>query len=96
MNIYRPIIIPLLIAVMLFGCNSNKAGSDNPTTDTAGTNPTNSAQDYHPDQRQSVPTPDSSNIVGTDSIGASEATPNTGTVKAENDKKGTKDSTQKH
>jgi len=33
--------------------------------------------------------------VGTDTIGASESTPNTGTEKSANDKKGTKDTTKK-
>ena len=46
-------------------------------------------------KRQEIPATDSSNVIGTDTIGASESTPNTGTVKSANDQKGAKDTTQK-
>ena len=85
----------LFAGFMLFSCNNNKAAGENPVSDTTGTNTTSNAEDYHPDQRQEIPVTDSSNVVGTDSIAASESTPNTGTVKDLNAKKGTKDTTHK-
>jgi hypothetical protein len=48
-----------------------------------------------PDQRQIIPTPDSSNTVGTDTINSSEATPNTGTQKSYSTKKESKDTSKK-
>jgi len=88
----------LLSSFLIFSCNnknSNKnAGNQNPTTDTTSTNPTTNSLDYHPDQRQEIPSTDSSNTVGTDTVNSSVATPNTGTNKSYNDAKGNKDSTK--
>ena len=96
MKVFK-IIFPFFLSCFLcFSCNNDtKTAGDDIATDTTSTNPTESAEDYHPDQRQKIPVTDSSNIIGTDSIGASESTPNTGTVKTLNDKKGTKDTIKK-
>jgi hypothetical protein len=81
---------------MMIACNNSKSTSSAPDiTDSSSTNPTSNAMDYHPDQRQVIPSPDSSNTVGTDTINSSEATPNTGTQKSYNDKKGNKDTSNK-
>lgn len=86
----------LLSCFFLLSCNgNNKEGGDNPVLDSTSTNPTKNAEDYHPDQTQEIPRTDSSNIIGTDSVGGSESTPNTGTVKTYNTKKGTKDTIKK-
>ena len=73
----------------MIACNNNDNnsadGSSPGTNDTTSTNPTTNAEDYHPDQRQHIPTSDSSNTIGTDTINSSEATPNTGTQKSYND-----------
>jgi len=88
-------ILPFLLSCLVYyGCNNNTSTSDSSATDTTSTNATENAEDYHPDQRQHIPATDSSNVVGTDTMSASEATPNTGTVKSANDKKGTKDTTK--
>ena len=89
--------LPLLISsFFIFSCNNNSnenAGNQNPVTDTTSTDPTTNSLDYHPDQRQEIPSADSSNTIGTDTINSSQATPNTGTEKSYNDAKGNKDST---
>jgi len=96
MKLHKSIFPLLMSSVLCFGCNSNNTTATNSSaTDTTSTNPTGNAEDYHPDQRQEIPATDSSNVIGTDTIGASESTPNTGTVKSANDKKGAKDSTKK-
>jgi len=91
-------ILPVLLSCsIVFSCNnsSNNTQSENaPGTDTTGTNPTTDASDYHPDQRQVIPVTDSSNTIGTDTLNASEATPNTGTNKSYNDAKENKDSSK--
>ena len=75
------LILPFLLSCLVYaGCNNNNTTTDTSATDTTSTNPTENAEDYHPDQRQSIPATDSSNVVGTDTIGASGA-------------KGTKDTT---
>lgn len=74
--------------------NSSSTESTSPgVNDTTSANPASDALDYHPDQRQQIPTPDSSNTVGTDTISGTTATPNTGTNKSYNAQKG--DSTKK-
>lgn len=86
-------------SILIFSCNNGSSSSNaqqSPGLDTTSTNPTSNAQDYHPDQRQTIPVTDSSNVVGTDTINSSTATPNTGTNKSFNDAKGNKDSTKKH
>ena len=70
MKLPKSLLSILFAGFMLFSCNNNKAGGENPVSDTTGANTTSNAEDYHPDQRQEIPTTDSSNIVGTDSIGA--------------------------
>lgn len=89
MNTLKMIFSFLLIA-SLAACGSKKTQTQNPVMDTTSTNPTSNSQDYHPDQRQTIPSPDSSNVVGADTINASTATPNTGTQKTYNDAKGNK------
>jgi len=75
--------------------NTNSTENASPAvTDTTSNNPTTDATDYHPDERQHIPTSDSSNTIGTDTINGSVATPNTGTQKTYNDKKGNKDSSK--
>ena len=69
------------------------AVDQNPVTDTTSADPTTNSLDYHPDQRQEIPSTDSSNTIGTDTINSSQATPNTGTEKSYNDAKENKDST---
>ena len=97
MKLYK-IMLPLLISsFFIFSCNNNSnenAGNQNPVTDTTSTDPTTNSLDYHPDQRQEIPSTDSSNTIGTDTINSSEATPNTGTQKSYNDAKTNKDSTK--
>ncbi|HYK46443.1 MAG TPA: hypothetical protein VEV83_14795 [Parafilimonas sp.] len=89
------LILPYVLSCLVYcGCNNNTSTSDSAATDTTSTNPTENAEDYHPDQRQHIPATDSSNVVGTDTINASEATPNTGTVKSANDQKAAKDTTK--
>ena len=61
--------LPFLISSLFITACGNKT---NTTTDT-GVNDTtmsdpNNALDYHPDQRQNIPLPDSSNTIGTDTI----------------------------
>lgn len=83
----------LLSSLLILGCNSkSKTGTQSTAVDTTGTNPTTNASDYHPDQRQHIPVTDSSNTIGTDTLNASESTPNTGTDKSYNDAKNNKDS----
>jgi len=84
----------LLSISIITACNNSTASNDSAVADTTGNNPTTDAMDYHPDQRQQIPTPDSSNTIGTDTINGSASTPNTGTQKSYNDKKGSKDSTK--
>jgi uncharacterized lipoprotein len=85
-----------LIVLMMAACNNSSTTSETVNgNDTSSTNPTTNAQDYHPDQRQEIPLPDSSNTIGTDTINGAEATPNTGTQKSYNTTKGTKDSSEK-
>lgn len=91
------ILLPALSLNFFMACgnSSNTEGSASPgVNDTTSTNPTTNASDYHPDQRQEIPNPDSSNTIGTDTINSSEATPNTGTNKTYNDKKANKDSSK--
>ena len=83
---------------LMTACNKHKNtnnGTSPGVNDTTSTNPTTNASDYHPDQRQTIPATDSSNTIGTDTINSSESTPNTGTAKSYNNKKGSKDSTHK-
>ena len=91
-------IMPSLLSIFLMiGCNSNKTSNDGTSpgvNDTTSSDPTTDAMDSHPDDRQHIPVTDSSNTIGTDTISGSEATPNTGTDKSYNTKKGTKDSTK--
>lgn len=86
----------LFSGLLFFSCNNNnnKTETQNPAMDTTSTNPTTNASDYHPDQRQEIPVTDSSNIIGTDTVNASESTPNTGTNKSYNNSKGSKDSSK--
>ncbi len=81
----------------MIACNNNtnkNEGTSPGVSDTTSNNPTTDASDYHPDERQHIPTSDSSNTIGTDTINSSVATPNTGTTKSYNDKKGNKDSSK--
>ena len=99
MNAIKKFLIPSLLSVVFMTACNNSSNDDNAGTspgvsDSASTNPTTDATDYHPDQRQHIPTPDSSNTIGTDTINGSVATPNTGTNKSYNDKKGNKDSSK--
>jgi hypothetical protein len=88
-------IVPLLLSSLLFfSCNDNSSETQNSVMDTTSTDPTTNASDYHPDQRQHIPVTDSSNTIGTDTINASESTPNTGTNKTYNDAKGNRDSSK--
>ncbi len=86
----------MLSSFLIFSCNNNKnkTPNQNPVADTTSTNPTTNSLDYHPDQRQHIPSSDSSNTIGTDTINSSETTPNTGTNKSYNNAKGNKDSTK--
>ncbi|MBV9961471.1 MAG: hypothetical protein JO072_04420 [Parafilimonas sp.] len=90
------IILPLFLSFcFMTACNSNSSNTTSSVVnDTTSNNPTTDALDYHDDQRQHIPTPDSSNTIGTDTINGSVATPNTGTQKTYNDKKGNKDSSK--
>ena len=98
MKMYKLTLPVLLSSFFIFSCNNSNdnknAGNQNPATDTTSTNPTTNSLDYHPDQRQEIPTTDSSNTIGTDTINSSQATPNTGTEKSYNNAKGNKDSTK--
>jgi len=88
----------ILTLGLMIACNNNSKSTNNASpgvNDTTSTNPTTDASDYHPDERQHIPATDSSNTIGTDTINSSESTPNTGTAKTYNNKKGSKDSTQK-
>lgn len=62
--------LPFLASGMLITACGNKTDTTTGTsvTDTTLTDPTNNAMDYHPDQRQQIPLPDSSNTIGTDTI----------------------------
>src|SRR5215471_12672242 len=83
---------------LMIACSNHKnvnTGTSPGVNDSTSTNPTTNATDYHPDQRQHIPATDSSNTIGTDTINSSESTPNTGTAKTYNNKKGSKDSTHK-
>jgi len=92
-------IMPVLFSMMcLYACNNNKdttEGTSPGVNDTTSNNPTTDAMDAHPDERQHIPTTDSSNTIGTDTINGSVATPNTGTEKSYNTQKGSKDTSQK-
>jgi len=94
MKPHKSIFAFLLACSLCFGCNNDKTGG-NSVVDTTSTNPTSNAEDYHPDQSQEIPATDSSNVIGTDTVNASESTPNTGTVKSANAKKGAKDTIKK-
>ena len=98
MNIIKILIPSLLSATFMIACNNNHNNKAEPASvdvnDTTTTNPTTNALDYNPDQRQTIPRSDSSNTIGTDTINGSVATPNTGTMKSYNDKKGRKDSSK--
>jgi hypothetical protein len=96
MKMVKPIIPVLLSSFFIFSCNNNNNNSadQTPVTDTTSTDPTTNSLDYHPDQRQEIPASDSSNTIGTDTINASQATPNTGTEKSYNDAKANKDSSK--
>ena len=87
------VFLPMFVSIFfMMSCNNTSSDSGEGTTpgvdDTTATNPTDDAMDYHPDQRQQIPVTDSSNTIGTDTISGSVATPNTGTEKSYNDKKG--------
>jgi hypothetical protein len=90
-------VLPVLASIFLASACSNNSSSTESVSpgvdDSTITNPANDAMDYHNDQRQRIPTPDSSNVIGTDTISGAEATPNTGTNKQYNNQKG--DSTKK-
>jgi len=90
-------IMPVLFSmVCLAACNNNEntnEGTSPGVNDTTSNNPTTDAMDAHPDERQHIPIPDSSNTIGTDTISGAEATPNTGTQKSYNTQKG-KDSSK--
>ncbi|SFQ48740.1 hypothetical protein [Parafilimonas terrae] len=90
-------LLPVLASIFFAGACSNNSSSTESTSpgvgDSTTTNPASDAMDYHNDQRQRIPTPDSSNVIGTDTISGTEATPNTGTNKQYNNQKG--DSTKK-
>jgi hypothetical protein len=93
-------IAPFILTLgLMIACNNNSKSTNNATSpgvnDTTSTNPTTNATDYHPDESQHIPATDSSNTIGTDTINSSESTPNTGTAKTYNNKKGSKDSTHK-
>ncbi len=97
MKILKTILPFVLGSFLVFSCNNNavnKTGNEDAVNDTTSTNPTTNSLDYHPDQRQEIPSTDSSNTIGTDKINSSEATPNTGTEKSFNDAKTNKDSTK--
>ena len=91
------LVMPVLLSVIcLSACNNNSTtteGTSPGVNDTTSNNPTTDAIDAHPDERQHIPTTDSSNTIGTDTINGAEATPNTGTQKSYNAKKG-KDSSK--
>jgi hypothetical protein len=82
--------LPFLISSLFITACSNRTNTTTNTgvNDTTMSDPTNNALDYHPDQRQNIPLPDSSNTIGTDTISGAVATPNTGTQKSFNDQKG--------
>ena len=90
-------IMPVLFSmVCLAACNNDEntnEGTSPGVNDTTSNNPTTDAMDAHPDERQHIPIPDSSNTIGTDTISGAEATPNTGTQKSYNTQKG-KDSSK--
>lgn len=90
-------VLPVLASIFLASACSNNSSSTESVSpgvdDSTITNPANDAMDYHNDQRQRIPTPDSSNVIGTDTISGAEAAPNTGTNKQYNNQKG--DSTKK-
>jgi hypothetical protein len=92
------ILIPSFLSIsFMIACNNNNdknTGTSPGVNDTTSNNPTTNATDYHPDERQHIPATDSSNTVGTDTINSSVATPNTGTNKSYNDKKGNKDTSK--
>lgn len=82
--------LPVLLTIFIMtACNNNNPSNEgtSPGVDDTLTNPTNDAMDYHPDQRQKIPTPDSSNTIGTDTINGTMATPNTGTNESFNAQK---------
>jgi len=91
------LVMPVILSVIcLSACNNNNTtteGTSPGVNDTTSNNPTTDAMDAHPDDRQHIPATDSSNTIGTDTINGAEATPNTGTEKSYNTKKG-KDSTK--
>lgn len=90
--------LPIVISILFMAaCSSNSNTTENVSpgvNDTTSTNPVSNAMDYHADQRQQIPRPDSSNTIGTDTISGTTATPNTGTDKLYNTQKG--DSSNKH
>jgi len=89
--------LPFLLNILFIMACNNKTDNNSGTgvNDSTLTDPTTNAMDHHPDQRQEIPLPDSSNTVGTDTISGSQATPNTGTQKSYNDAKGNADSLKK-
>jgi len=91
------IVLIIGISFSIIACNNNNKpeGTSPGVNDTTSTNPTTDAMDYHPDQRQHIPSADSSNTIGTDTINGSVSTPNTGTQKSYNDKKASKDSVKR-
>ncbi len=94
MKTYKKIFPILFSGFLILSCNNNKTENQNSTMDTTSTNPTSNSLDYKPDQSQEIPTSDSSNVIGTDTLNASQATPNTGTDKSYNSSKGNKDSSK--
>ncbi len=96
MKAFKFILISFFSVSMMAACNNSTSKSSAlDVNDSSSANPTSDAMDDHPDQRQHIPTPDSSNTIGTDTINGSEATPNTGTQKTYNTTKGSKDSSKK-
>lgn len=68
--------LPFLISsLFITACGNKKTDTttDAGVNDTTMTDPTNNALDYHPDQRQNIPLPDSSNTIGTDTISGAAA-----------------------
>jgi hypothetical protein len=84
-NFFISLLLSTSLMVACNNNNNNKEDNNPEVNDTTSNNPTTDAMDYHPDQRQQIPTTDSSNTIGTDTINSSEATPNTGTQKSYND-----------
>ncbi len=69
MKAIKVLLASSISVLMMAACNNSSSISATVNgNDTSSANPTTNAQDYHPDQRQEIPTPDSSNTIGTDTI----------------------------